>query len=92
VAPPPLVPQKLSADAVFGVNPVDHETCQGWIRSFRNEGIFTPPSLQGTLIVPGYIGGMTWSGSAFDPVHNLLVVPTNNLAGVAKLIPHAKLK
>jgi quinoprotein glucose dehydrogenase len=92
VAPPPLVPQKLSADAVFGLNPVDHETCQGWIRSFRNEGIFTPPSLQGTVVVPGNIGGMTWSGYAFDPVHSLLVVPTNNIAGVAKLIPREKLE
>jgi quinoprotein glucose dehydrogenase len=92
VAPPPLVPQKLSADAVFGVNPIDHETCRGWIRSLRNEGIFTPPSLQGTLVVPGNIGGMTWSGYAFDPVHNLLVVPTNNIAGVAKLIPREKLE
>jgi len=79
VAPPPLVPQKLSPDAVFGVNPIDRETCQRWIRSFRNEGIFTPPSVQGTLVVPGNIGGMTWSGYAFDPVHNLLVAPTNNI-------------
>lgn len=90
VAPPPLVPLTLSRDAVFGENPVDQETCRGWIRSFRNEGIFTPPSLEGTLVIPGNIGGMTWSGYALDPVHNLLVVPTNNLAGVAKLIPREK--
>jgi quinoprotein glucose dehydrogenase len=74
------------------VNPVDREACQQWVRSFRNEGIFTPPSLQGTLVVPGNIGGMTWSGYAFDPVDNLLVVPTNNIAGVAKLIPRQKLE
>ena len=92
VAPPPLVPQTLAADAVFGMNPVDRETCRGWIRSFRNEGIFTPPSLEGTLVVPGNIGGMTWSGYAFDPAHNLLVVPTNNIAGVAKLIPRERLE
>jgi quinoprotein glucose dehydrogenase len=92
VAPPPLVPQKLSADAVFGVNPVDHDTCQQWVRSFRNEGIFTPPSLRGTLAIPGNIGGMTWSGYAFDPERDLLVVPTNNIAGVAKLIPREKLE
>jgi quinoprotein glucose dehydrogenase len=92
IAPPLLVPQKLSPDAVFGVNPIDRETCQRWIRSFRNEGIFTPPSLQGTLVVPGNIGGMTWSCYAFDPVHNLLVVPTNNIAAVAKLIPREKLE
>jgi quinoprotein glucose dehydrogenase len=92
VAPPPLAPQKLSPDAVFGLNPADRETCQQWVRSFRNEGIFTPPSLQGTLIVPGNIGGMTWSGYAFDPQRKLLVVPTNNIAGVAKLIPREKFK
>jgi quinoprotein glucose dehydrogenase len=91
-APPPLVPQKLSADSVFGVNPADHDSCKEWIQSFRNEGIFTPPSLQGTLVIPGNIGGMTWSGYAFDPQRNLLVVPTNNIAGVAKLIPRAKLE
>lgn len=92
VAPPPLVPQKLSADAVFGVSPGDRESCQQWIRSFRNDGIFTPPSLQGTLVVPGNIGGITWSGYAFDPVDNLLVVPTNNIAGVARLIPREKIE
>jgi quinoprotein glucose dehydrogenase len=91
VAPPALVPQKLSANAAFGLNPVDRATCQTWIRSLRNEGIFTPPSLQGTLVIPGNIGGMTWSGYAFDPERNLLVVPTNNIAGVAKLIPRDKL-
>jgi quinoprotein glucose dehydrogenase len=67
VMPPLLVSLKLSADAVWGAIPVDHDTCQKWIRSFRNEGIFTPPSLQGTLVIPGNIGGMTWSGYAFDP-------------------------
>lgn len=88
-APPPLAPQKLSG--VWGANPVDRETCEKWIRSFRNEGIFTPPSLEGTLVVPGNIGGMTWSGYAFDPRRNLLVVPTNKIAAVARLIPRDKL-
>ena len=87
--PPPLARQKLSADVVFGVNPVDQGSCRQWIRSFRNEGIFTPPSLRGTLVIPGSIGGMTWSGYAFDPKRNLLVVPTNNIAAVARLIPRA---
>jgi quinoprotein glucose dehydrogenase len=91
-APAPLAPQNLSPDEVFGVNPVDHEACRQWIRSFRNEGIFTPPSFQGTLVIPGSIGGMTWSGYAFDPMHDLLVVPTNNIPEVAKLIPREKIK
>jgi quinoprotein glucose dehydrogenase len=86
-APPPLAPQKLSAADVWGSSPVDVDTCRNWVRSLRNEGIFTPPSLPGTLAVPGNIGGMTWSGYAFDPERQLLLVPTNNLAAVVKLIP-----
>jgi quinoprotein glucose dehydrogenase len=89
VAPPPLAPQKISSEDAWGPTPEDRETCRNWIRGLRNEGIFTPPSLQGTLAVPGNIGGMTWSGYAFDPQHSLLVVNTNNLIAKVKLIPRA---
>src|ERR1700688_701218 len=89
VTPPPLAPQKISLDDAWGPTPQDRETCRNWIRGLRNEGIFTPPSLQGTLDVPGNIGGMTWSGYAFDPQHSLLVVNTNNLIAKVKLIPRA---
>jgi len=89
VAPPPLAPQKVSVEDAWGPTPQDRETCRNWIRGLRNEGIFTPPSLQGTLDVPGNIGGMTWSGYAFDPQHSLLLVNTNNLITKAKLIPRA---
>jgi quinoprotein glucose dehydrogenase len=92
LAPPPLAPQKLSATGVWGTIPADVDVCRKWLLSFRNEGIFTPPSLQGTLVAPGYMGGMTWSGYAFDPERNLLLVPTNNIAAVAKLIPGEKLE
>jgi quinoprotein glucose dehydrogenase len=86
-APPPLALQQVSEEDAWGPTPEDRETCRKWIRGLRNEGIFTPPSLQGTLVVPGNLGGMTWSGYAFDPVHHILVVNTNNLVAKAKLIP-----
>ena len=89
VAPPPLALQKVSAEDAWGPTPQDRETCRNWIRGLRNEGIFTPPSLQGSLAVPGNLGGLTWSGYAFDPQHSLLVVNTNNLIAKAKLIPRA---
>jgi quinoprotein glucose dehydrogenase len=89
VTPPPLAPQKISLDDAWGITPQDRETCRNWIRGLRNEGIFTPPSLQGSLAVPGNLGGMTWSGYAFDPLHSLLVVNTNNLIAKVKLIPRA---
>jgi quinoprotein glucose dehydrogenase len=84
---PSLSPQKISAEETWGVSPEDREACRHWIAGLRNEGVFTPPSLKGTLAIPGNVGGMNWSGSAFDPQNNLLVVNTNNVAFEAKLIP-----
>jgi len=90
LAPPPLAAQTLSADEAWGPTPEDREACRTTIAQLRNQGIFTPPSLQGTLMVPGNIGGMTWSGYAFDPRHSLLVTNTNNIVALARLIPRAK--
>src|SRR5258708_25674504 len=41
-------------------------------------------------MVPGNVGGMTWSGYAFDPQHSLLVTNTNNIVAGARLIPRVK--
>lgn len=41
-------------------------------------------------MVPGNIGGMTWSGYAFDPKRSILVTNTNNIAAIARLIPREK--
>jgi quinoprotein glucose dehydrogenase len=92
VAPPALVPQRLSMDDVWGPTSEDREACAAVIGKLRNEGIYTPPSLQGTLAVPGNLGGMTWSGYAFDPEHELLFTNTNNLLARVRLIPREKVK
>ena len=86
-APPPLVPQKFSVDAAWGVSDVERETCLKRLKSLRNEGIFTPPSVRGTLVIPGNLGGMNWSGAAFDPERQLLVTNVNNMAAEVHLIP-----
>ena len=80
LAPPALVPQKLSADDAYGITPADRDYCRERIKSLRNDGLFTPPSVQGSLSEPGNVGGMNWSGYAFDPQHSLLLVNTNNIA------------
>ena len=90
VKPPPLVPHTFSADQAWGPTSQDRDWCRNYIAHLRNEGIFTPPSLQGTLMVPGNIGGMTWSGSAFDPKRSILVTNVNNIAAIARLIPREK--
>jgi len=89
--PPALAPQHFSIDDAWGPTPVDREACKEAISKLRNEGVFTPPSLQGTLYIPGNLGGMNWSGYAFDPIRNLLIVNTNNLIARVRLIPRDKI-
>jgi quinoprotein glucose dehydrogenase len=90
IAPPALAPQKLSADDAWGITPEDREYCGERIKSLRNEGIFTPPTVQGSLSIPGNVGGMNWSGYAYDAQHHLLVVNTNNLPAKVRVIPADK--
>lgn len=85
--PRPLVPHQLKPEDAWGLNDKDRDYCREKIASLRNEGIYTPPSLKGTLAIPGNVGGMNWSGMSFDPTRNLLFVNTNVLPFEVKLIP-----
>jgi quinoprotein glucose dehydrogenase len=87
----PLVPQKIGPADAWGLTEEEREKCRAWIASLRTEGIFTPPSLQGTLSTPGNVGGVNWGGAAIDPEHNLLIANTNRLPFVVRLILREKL-
>ena len=84
---PPVVPQRMTADDLWGP---DRDACATAIRDLRNDGVFTPPSVRGTLVMPGNLGGMNWSGSAFDPPHHLLIVNANVLPAKVRMIPRAE--
>lgn len=86
-APPALAPQKITDADIFGATPADLQACQDLFHKLRNDGIFTPPSLQGSLHVPGNIGGMHWGGAAWDPVHRLIIAPVNERPAIIRLIP-----
>src|SRR5215831_12653599 len=70
---------------IFGVE--ERDGCRARMRNLRSEGIYTPPSVQGTIAFPGNLGGMNWSGGAFDPVHQLFVTNVNIFAMEVHLIP-----
>jgi quinoprotein glucose dehydrogenase len=84
---PPLSPHRFSSDQVWGLSDEDRRACRQAIDGLRNEGIFTPPSVRGTLVMPSNIGGAHWGGVAIDPVRQMAVVPVNRLAAMVQLIP-----
>ena len=84
---PPLSPHRYTADAAFGMTPEARAACRETIAGLKNEGIFTPPSLEGTLVVPSNIGGAHWGGMAIDEQAGIAVVAVNRLAAMVQLIP-----
>ena len=88
--PVSLAPQELTADEAWGPTEEDRAYCREQIAALRNEGIFTPPSLRGSLVVPGNIGGLHWGGMAHDPERGLLVAPSNRFAAVVRLVPRGE--
>jgi quinoprotein glucose dehydrogenase len=86
-----LVPDRLTASDAWGATPDDLKWCREKIAASRSEGIFTPPSFQGTVVFPGFVGGVDWGSSAYDPERRLLFMNTNRLAFVLRLIPRDKL-
>jgi quinoprotein glucose dehydrogenase len=87
---PPLAPQGLRADQAWGLTEEDRASCRLRIQTMRSDGMFTPPSLQGTVQLPGQIGGVSWGGGAIDPDRQWLIVNTTRLAMVIQLIPRAE--
>ena len=86
-ATPPLSPHRFDADDAFGLTPAGRDACRQMMAGLRNEGIFTPPSLEGTLALPSNIGGAHWGGVAADSESGIVVVPVNRIAAVVQLIP-----
>lgn len=67
------------------------EDCRQQMAGKRYQGVFTPPSLGGSIQFPGPVGGVNWGGMAFDPVHAILYANNNSDAFEVTLIPRAEL-
>jgi quinoprotein glucose dehydrogenase len=84
-----LVPEKLSVDDAWGKDDKEKQWCAEQIKAARSGDIFTPPSLQGTLVFPSNVGGVNWGSAAYDPQRHLLFVNTNRLPILVRMIPRA---
>ena len=69
------------------MTPIDRAMCRDRLSAFRNEGLFTPPSLEGTIMYPFTGGGANWGGMAFDPATQTMYVNTNRQIHLITLIP-----
>jgi quinoprotein glucose dehydrogenase len=90
--PVPTLPKPLTAEEVkpFGVTFWDYGVCKETLEKLKYDGLYTPPSLQGTMVHPFSGGGMNWGGAAFHAGRQILVVNSSDAAEFARIVPRAE--
>ncbi|MBN1239747.1 MAG: pyrroloquinoline quinone-dependent dehydrogenase [Gammaproteobacteria bacterium] len=84
--PPPFARMSFTEEDINPYIPEeDQEAVREILRTYRNEGLYTPPSLEGTIMLPGHNGGANWGSSAVDPVNGKMYVVSKELPTTAKL-------
>ncbi len=77
----------FTADDAWGMMIWDESACRDKISAMRNEGAYTPPSLEGSVNFPSNAGGNNWGSPAIHPDSGVMVVYTNRVPGSTRLIP-----
>ncbi|MFM1964014.1 MAG: hypothetical protein RLZZ172_2859 [Bacteroidota bacterium] len=92
VLPKPFARQTITVNDLNRIttDTAEHADLQKRFLSYRAGSIFTPPSVQGTVILPGYDGGGEWGGPSIDPVTNVLYVNANEMAWVLNMVENKK--
>ena len=74
--PTPFDRQGLSLEDLIDFTPALREAALQIVRNYTYGPLFTPPSENGTIALPGALGGASWAGAAVDPGRGVLYVPS----------------
>ncbi len=76
--PAPFAVQGFSENDVADFTPEIKQRALEVLRRYRFGALYTPPSMQGTIVMPGAIGGSGWGGGAFDPSSGIIYIKATN--------------
>lgn len=79
----------LTGADMWGATMYDQLMCRIIFHRLRYDGIFTPPSEQGTLVFPGNLGMFEWGGISVDQQRQVAIANPMALPYVSKLVPRS---
>lgn len=85
VKPPPFTRQGYTADDVPTLTDEAYEYAREELAQRAAGHPFTPPSTEGTIMLPGLRGGAHWGGAAFDPTTGYLFINDTELPWVLQM-------
>ena len=85
VKPAPFARQTITEADLTERSPEAHAAVLKRFRTLRHSGLFTPPSREGTIVVPGFDGGGEWGGAAVDRESGVLYVNGSEVPWIAAM-------
>jgi quinoprotein glucose dehydrogenase len=85
VKPAPFARQRMTEADVTDLTPAAHDSALARFRRLRHDHLFTPPSREGTVVLPGFDGGGEWGGAAFDRTTGVLYVNASDVPWIAAM-------
>lgn len=85
--PPPFTQQGISESDLADFTPALRQQALEEVRGMRLGAFFDPPSIEGTVLLPGWLGGAGWGGGAFDPSQQRLFIKATRNPVLARVVP-----
>jgi quinoprotein glucose dehydrogenase len=83
--PAPFARQSISEADLNDLNPATHAALVQRFRTLRHDGLFAPPSENGTVVLPGFDGGGEWGGAAVDRITGVIYVNASDVPWIAAM-------
>src|SRR5690606_5655563 len=83
---PPFVRQEFHVSDLNRLIPdSSYQELRERFLSYRSGGMYIPPGLQPTVVLPGYTGGAEWGGPSFDPETKFLYINATEMPWVVTM-------
>ena len=89
--PAPFARQAITEADLADLSPNGRAAALRRFRTLRWQGLFTPPSSEGSIVLPGFDGGGEWGGAAVDPESGVLYVSASDVPWIAAMRESARL-
>jgi quinoprotein glucose dehydrogenase len=84
--PPPYARQVFTEDDITNISSEAHASVLDTFKKSLS-GTWRPPSLQGTIVFPGFNGGSNWGGGSFDPATGWYYINSHDEPWIMTLVP-----
>jgi len=83
--PAPFARQSITEADLTDLSPAAHAAAVRRFRALRPDALFTPPSREGSIVLPGFDGGGEWGGAAVDRETGVLYVNASDVPWIAAM-------